>query len=64
MAWPEKEKKNSILVWVIDNNWPLDDRKRLWYIQVTRRQGRSNMSAGNEGKSPSPVESQFYDFSG
>ena len=22
----------------------------------------SNMSAGNEGKNPSPVESQFYDF--
>ena len=27
-----------------------------------RHSGRSNMSAGNEDKNPSPVENQFYDF--
>ena len=33
MAWPEKEKeKQHFCV----SNWPLDDRKRLWYIQATK----------------------------
>ena len=31
MAWQEKEKKQHFCV----SNWPLDDRMRLWFIQVT-----------------------------
>ena len=32
MAWLEKEKKSIFCDY---SNWQLDDRKRLWYIQVT-----------------------------
>ena len=30
------------------------------YAVMTMHQGRSDMSAGNEDKNPSPVESQFF----
>ena len=32
LSWPEKEKKKQHFC---VSNWPLDDRKRLWYIEVT-----------------------------
>ena len=32
------------------------------YAVMTMHQGRSDMSAGNEDKNPSPVESQFHDL--
>ena len=46
MAWPEKEKTNRIFCVIFNHRWPLDDGKRLRYIQVTPSGWRSNMSAG------------------
>ena len=48
MAWPEKEK-TRIFVWCLTNN-------AVDHLTI------GIYSASNEGKNPSPVESQFYDF--
>ena len=54
MTWPEKEKKIRIFMWFLTDN-------AVDYLAI-RHSGRSDMSARNKDKNPSPVENQFYDF--
>ena len=54
MTLPEKEKKIRIFVWCLTDN-------AVDHLAI-RHSGRSDMSARNEDKNPSPVENQFYDF--
>ena len=41
MAWPEKEKKKQHFC---VSNWPLDDQKQLWYIQVMSSRSQQHVS--------------------
>ena len=54
MTWPEKEKKIRIFVWCLTDN-------AVDHLAI-RHSGRSDMSARNEDKNPSPEENQFHDF--
>ena len=54
MTWPEKEKKNPYFVCCLTDN-------AVDHLAI-RHSGRSDMSARNKDKNPSPVENQFYDF--
>ena len=55
MAWPEKEKKNVVLC---------DNALITWRSEATKIRVAATCPASNEGKNPSPVESQFYDLQG
>ena len=54
MTWQEKGKKIRIFVWCLTYN-------AVDHLAI-RLSGRSDMSACNEDKNPSPVENQFYDL--
>ena len=57
MTWAEKEKQNPYFC-VMCNSLTDNAVDHL----TIRHSGRSDMSARNEDKNPSPVENQFYDF--